>query len=211
MRTFADSYWKLIEYLKVHPTGEVEYSVWPDGPQVVYVSIKHAACLSYLVWLHEGDSESLRAFVEVGVEWRKQNSHYLKRRPKVMKKVALLRKKLAQLELREKRALAGKKGTKTQVENKIGVHSEDYPMEQHVQNGKKGHAKQMAEGRPPHAKHWLIIDPHGRKFQILNMNEFCRKKGLQSGHMYAVANGSREHHKGYKCRRIKPRDINDFL
>ena len=206
MKALTETYWKLIERFKDNPTGEYEFFIYPQGQEAVYVSLRHAACLRYLIWLHHKDKDNLKMFTEVGLEWRKSRSSILGPRPLVMKAAALLKKRVLVLNVREKQAAGGYRGTKTQLERKIGVHSEEYPLEQHVENGKKGQAKQMAAGKPPHTKHWLIIDPYGRKFKIFNMNEFCRKHGLTSGHMYAVAQGKRPHHKGYWCEKRNPEE-----
>lgn len=209
MRPITETYWKLIERFASNPSGDYEFFVLPEGSETVRVSLAHAACLSYLVWRHQQDIDSLGQFAEVGKEWRKGHDLLSKPRPFVMKKVAVLCRKLRELEMLEKKAEGGRKGTRTQLKKKIGVHSDDYPMEQHVANGRKGQALQMARKRPPRTNHWEIIDPYGRKFTIFNMNEFCRKRGLISGHMYGVARGLREHHKGYRCRKISPETFNE--
>lgn len=209
MRPITETYWKLIERFASNPTGEYEFFAHPEDTEPVRVTLAQAACLCYLVWRHQQDTDSLREFARVGVEWRKSHDLLSRPRPFVMKKVAVLCRKLREIDMLERKAEGGRKGTRTQLEQKIGVHSEEYPMEQHVANGRKGQALQMARKRPPHTHHWEIIDPHGRKFMIFNLNEFCRKRGLVSGHMYGVARGLREHHKGYRCRKLRPEDFDE--
>ena len=47
---------------------------------------------------------------------------------------------------------------------------------------------------------WIIITPEGKEFTISNLKKFCLDNNLDRGHMFRVANGTRAHHKGYKCR-----------
>ena len=47
---------------------------------------------------------------------------------------------------------------------------------------------------------WIIITPDGKELLISNLKKFCFDNNLDRGHMFRVANGTRNHHKGYKCR-----------
>lgn len=204
MRSLRETYWHLIEKFVDHPSGDYEFFIYPEGEEAVYVSLSHAACLRYIIWLCDKSKDNMQMFTEVALKWRKTRASVLGPRPYIMRAAALLKKRLVALRVREKQAMGGYYGTKTQLENKIGVHSENYPMEKHIANGKKGQAKQMEEGKPPHTKHWFVIDPYGRKLNIYNLREFCRKHNLCVNHMYGVASGKRKHHKGYWCARRNP-------
>lgn len=46
---------------------------------------------------------------------------------------------------------------------------------------------------------WLITFPDGTQKKIKNLSGFARKNNLHHGHLYRVASGKREHHKGFKC------------
>jgi hypothetical protein len=47
------------------------------------------------------------------------------------------------------------------------------------------------------AKHYAFISPSGEKIEVFNLNKFCRENNLDRGGMCKVANGSRNHHKGW--------------
>jgi group I intron endonuclease len=71
-------------------------------------------------------------------------------------------------------------------------------------------------GRPPHENtikgltksaqaqgaRFLIFPPEGEPFEIFNMSKFCRANNLSCGHMIAVSQGKRNHHKGYRCQKL---------
>lgn len=203
---FEETYRKLVQKFQQLPSGDEEYSPSLEEIDTIYISLRHSVCLHYLVWLQTKSTPDMEKFIEVGIRWRKQNRSIVASRTFLMKQAALFKKRLKQAKARERQAVGGVKGTHTQLENKIGVHSDDYPTELHQENGRKGQAKQMAAGRPPHTKYWLVVDRYGREFYIFNMNEFCRKHGLISGHMYEVAKGVREHHRGYWCQKLDKDD-----
>lgn len=48
-------------------------------------------------------------------------------------------------------------------------------------------------------KHYTILNPEGKKFNILNLNKFCRENNLDQSCMTSVAQGRRKHHKKYRC------------
>jgi hypothetical protein len=48
-----------------------------------------------------------------------------------------------------------------------------------------------------HAKHYKFISPDGESIDVFNLGKFCRENRLSQGHMYNVANGKRNHHKGW--------------
>lgn len=62
-----------------------------------------------------------------------------------------------------------------------------------------------AEHRDKHAKavskDWIITHPDGKVEIVRNLEKFCRDTGLGIASMRQVANGWREKHKGYGCRR----------
>jgi hypothetical protein len=47
------------------------------------------------------------------------------------------------------------------------------------------------------AKHYSFISPDGEKVEFFNLNQFCRDNDLSAGQMCNVANGKRNHHKGW--------------
>lgn len=52
-----------------------------------------------------------------------------------------------------------------------------------------------------HSKGWSITLPSGDITKITNLSKFCRENGLQHSHLIAVADGTRNHHKGYRAER----------
>lgn len=52
---------------------------------------------------------------------------------------------------------------------------------------------------PSQTKKWLVIDPFGNEHIVYGLGEFCRNNNLCQGHLCDVANGKRNHHKGWKC------------
>lgn len=46
---------------------------------------------------------------------------------------------------------------------------------------------------------WDVTLPNGRHVDVVNMTQFCKDNDLNPSAMSAVARGSRQHHKGYKC------------
>lgn len=49
---------------------------------------------------------------------------------------------------------------------------------------------------------WLVECPDGSVQEIKNMRKYCIENMLNPSAMSAVARGNRQHHKGYKCRKI---------
>lgn len=52
------------------------------------------------------------------------------------------------------------------------------------------------------SKTWAVLTPEGESLTILNLNSFCKERGLNPGKMSMVANGIRPHHKGYKVSEV---------
>lgn len=53
------------------------------------------------------------------------------------------------------------------------------------------------------SKTYKVITPMNEMLMITNLSEYCKQVGLTEALMYKVANGSRAHHKGYKCSKIE--------
>jgi group I intron endonuclease len=50
---------------------------------------------------------------------------------------------------------------------------------------------------------FCVTSPEGQVFEIKNLSQFCRERGLSQGNMSAVSKGRLRHHKGWQCRKIK--------
>jgi hypothetical protein len=45
---------------------------------------------------------------------------------------------------------------------------------------------------------WLVTNPEGHSFNIVNLHKFCRENGLDQGNMVKVSQGILKQHKGWK-------------
>jgi hypothetical protein len=52
------------------------------------------------------------------------------------------------------------------------------------------------------SKEWLITEPSGTTKKVINLENYCKEKNLQSSKMSLVASGVRKHHKGYTCQKV---------
>ena len=64
---------------------------------------------------------------------------------------------------------------------------------------KKALSKIRCQQKPDNTLKWKVIDPNGNEQIVFGLGQFCRENHLQQGHMHSVANGTRKHHKGWKC------------
>lgn len=73
--------------------------------------------------------------------------------------------------------------------------------------GKK-HSKESKEkiAKSKIKNKYLVITPCGENIVVVNLKEYCRKNNLNSGNMYQVAKGNKEHYKYYKVNKM----IEDF-
>lgn len=62
-------------------------------------------------------------------------------------------------------------------------------------------AKKSRESVLKHAKHYKLFSPLNELHQIHNLSDFCIEKGLDRCHMYKVAMGKRDAHKGWSLRK----------
>jgi len=66
-------------------------------------------------------------------------------------------------------------------------------------------AKSIGDLKQKH--YYEITDSLNNKFTIHGLNEFCKQNNLSQSKMSSVNTGNRQHHKGYKCKRIYPDNI----
>lgn len=74
----------------------------------------------------------------------------------------------------------------TEVQNRPEVKEK---VSLYVRGSKNGRAK----------FHYVLKDPQGNIWETDCLTEFCREHNLTHGHMSSVANGNRNHHKGWIC------------
>lgn len=51
------------------------------------------------------------------------------------------------------------------------------------------------------SKNWIVTDPTGKRYQIKNLNKFCKENNLCYGNMHYVSLGKYKQHKGWYCSR----------
>jgi len=65
--------------------------------------------------------------------------------------------------------------------------------------GKKHTPEHIEKATEPRRKHWDFISPTGESIHIYDLKRFCRDNALNSGRMYDVYSGKRNHHKNWKA------------
>jgi hypothetical protein len=61
---------------------------------------------------------------------------------------------------------------------------------------------EVMKGKTLSAKDWIITTPHGIEMNVSNLKEFCRNNNLADSAMCLVSKGQRQHHKGFKIRKL---------
>lgn len=52
------------------------------------------------------------------------------------------------------------------------------------------------------SRKYLIIEPNGNEYCIINMKQFCKEHNLHHGNMSSVANGKLKHYKQWRCQEL---------
>lgn len=52
-------------------------------------------------------------------------------------------------------------------------------------------------------KHYLVIDPTGKRYEVHGIKEFCKEHNLHPGNMVSVAKGKLNHYKKWLCQLIE--------
>ena len=55
-------------------------------------------------------------------------------------------------------------------------------------------------------KEFIFINKDGVEFLTDNFTKFCSKNDLNKSAMYKVMSGERNHHKGFTCRKLPPKE-----
>ena len=69
--------------------------------------------------------------------------------------------------------------------------------------GKKRTPESVAKMVSKIAQEYIVTSPDGTEIAIKNLNQFCKENHLSTTHMSKVANLKRNHHKGWKCRKVE--------
>lgn len=59
------------------------------------------------------------------------------------------------------------------------------------------------------AKRYLVTDPSGRQFEVVNLERFCRENGLGTTGLHKVANGKAKQYKGWLCEHCQEQNASD--
>jgi hypothetical protein len=79
---------------------------------------------------------------------------------------------------------------------------------QHIRNraesakGFKQSEHQKDRARETFSCSWLVTNPEGKSFNIVNLRKFCSDNSLDQGNMVKVSQGILKQHKGWKCLKI---------
>lgn len=65
------------------------------------------------------------------------------------------------------------------------------------------HRNKLKGRKPPNTLWWEVISI-GEIFKVQGLMTICKKNNLIQSHMWSVAKGLRNHHKGWVCRKIGP-------
>lgn len=52
------------------------------------------------------------------------------------------------------------------------------------------------------AEYYIVVFPCNTQKVVYNLTKFCKKHNLHQSSMSRVANGERNHHKGFKCKKL---------
>jgi hypothetical protein len=171
MRSYCETYWKLVDRFRKNPGGTEEHHVYPkwlshENQEIIYVSQKQHACLHYLIWLHEKTKESASAFNAVACSW--QRPAYRQEKYSVNYKLIT---QVGAWSARNMKRPADPDWRKADYDSPF--------YEKRRKNGLNTVRKQLAEGTPARAMTWIITDNNGNEFIVYNRAEFLRSIGLQ--------------------------------
>lgn len=101
--------------------------------------------------------------------------------------------------LRTGRVCSPETRKKISIANSNRVMSEEQKqLLREINTGKK-HSEETIRKK---SKKYLIINPDGEKFEIYNLNRFCKENNLNQGAMAAVSRGTCKQYKCWKCYQI---------
>ena len=89
-------------------------------------------------------------------------------------------------------------------ESKIGSKQTKEHIQKRVDSmiGFKQSEHQKDRARETFESAWLVTNPQGQSFNIINLRKFSKENGLDQGNMVKVSKGILKQHKGWKCVKI---------
>lgn len=70
-------------------------------------------------------------------------------------------------------------------------------------------AESISSNSARNAKRYLVTDPSGRQFEVVNLERFCRENGLGTTGLHKVANGKAKQYKGWLCEHCQEQNASD--
>ena len=89
-------------------------------------------------------------------------------------------------------------------ESKMGIKQTNEHINKRVESmrGFKQSEHQKSRARETLECSWLVTNPQGQTFNIVNLRKFCVDNGLDQGNMVKVSQGILKKHKGWKCVKV---------
>ena len=159
-------------------------------------------CLAYLEWAAECNKDGKEKVVELAKEWRKVDKRVGKERSKVERIARRFFRDITKHKNRSASRKAASEFAKKQMENKEGVHSEEF-AERRRQLCIENRRKQVELGLGQ-SKWWIITAPDGTEFAIRSMAKWARENGISKDGLLQTAKTVGKTVNGYRCRRFNP-------
>ena len=171
MRSYTETYWRLIEKFRQVPGGTEEHHVFPnwlshDEKETVLVNQKQHACLHYLIWKHEKTKEAASAFIAVATSWKRSAGPW----DQYVTSYNLIQEVGSW-------STQGMKRLKNPNWQKAQYDHPDYEFRR--KRGISTVSKQLANGTPAASKKWVITNPIGEVIEVYNLASCLRDLGLK--------------------------------
>lgn len=79
----------------------------------------------------------------------------------------------------------------------------DYAKMGEMKRGFKQPESQKQKVAEKLSKRWLVTNPDGESFEVINLQQFCRENNLHNGNMVSVSKGKLNHYKKWKCKLLE--------
>lgn len=195
------------------PINQTYFYILDRIGDVEALSIKKRFCLAFLRWGTKMQKADMVEFVELAMEWRRQERNYGKHRTILERRARRLYPQIAKLKRKLKAQKgAGKAGRRTVAEG-TGVHSPEQKAKR-LEANREMVKKRVASGIRP--AHWWIVYPpdNAPPIKVYNLKSFSREHGLNPNAMGETATRRREHIKGWRAEKWDPlwdKVLNDYL
>jgi hypothetical protein len=164
--------------------------------------VRKKLCLAYLEWAAECNKDGKEKVVELAKEWRKVDKRVGKERSKVERIARRFFRDITKQKNRSASRKAASEFAKKQMENKEGVHSEEF-AERRRQLCIENRRKQVELGLGQ-SKWWIITAPDGTEFAIRSMAKWARENGISKDGLLQTEKTVGKTVDGYRCRRFNP-------